>query len=190
MINLLPSDYRKQLAAARTNTLLLRYVMLLGAFIAVLLLEIGVVYLFLNAEKARNEATIADSAARTRGFEPIRKEAEQFKSDLATAKHILGKQVPYSELILAIANNLPTNVVIDTLTIDPTTFGSPSTLNVHTGSYEEAIAARSALSAMKFGEEPIFTEVSFQSVSMDGNDDKHPATAIYQVTFSKRLLAQ
>ena len=51
MINLLPPNQRKELAAARTNTLLLRYVILLGILIGIIIVEIGIVYVILNNDK-------------------------------------------------------------------------------------------------------------------------------------------
>ena len=65
MINLLAPDDRRQLVAARTNSLLLRYTLLLGVFILLLVAEMGGAYVVLSTEKARNEAIILENEQKT-----------------------------------------------------------------------------------------------------------------------------
>ena len=60
MINLLPPNDRRQLAAARTNTLLVRYVVILPILIIAMLAEMGVVYFFMNSIQTNNRRIIAD----------------------------------------------------------------------------------------------------------------------------------
>ena len=184
MINLLAPDDRRQLAAARTNTLLRRYVFLLGLVLAVLMMEIAGVYVFLGVDKARNEAAIIESESKTTEYAQIRQDASSFRSNLATAKYILDKQVDYTSLIVGVANALPNDAVIDSLSLNPETFGTPSTLTIHTSSYGLAIDVKSRLQ-----KSPLFSDVSFQSVAKEEDSTSpRPFTAIYNVTFAKDAL--
>jgi Tfp pilus assembly protein PilN len=181
MINLLPPDDRKQLRAARTNSLLLRYVVLTGVFVLVLVGEMVGISFILSADKANNEKTIADNEAKTVAYSATKVAAAQFKSDLATAKYILDNQVPYTKLITRIANTLPSDAVIDSLILNPTTFGTPIQMTIHTKSYQSAINVKQYLQKSE-----IFKDVSFQSVAQETESTgAFPFTAIYNVTISK-----
>lgn len=182
MINLLAPDDRRQLTAARTNSLLLRYVILLGAFMVVLVAELGGAYLVLANANATDQATIDSNAQGTQSFAQTKSDLASFSADLTTAKYILDQQVPYTTIILRLAAALPADAVLDKVTIDPTTFGTSTILTVHTVSYPKAIDVKSSLQASG-----IFSDVSFQSIS-EHADGKYPYTASYNVTYSKELL--
>ncbi len=191
MINLMPFEDRRQLAAARTNTLLLRYVILMGMFIAFLAIEMVAVYFIVSAGKANNELVIQENEAKTVEFTDVKQQATLFRSNLATAKYILGKQVPYTTLMLTLANNLPEGAFLEKLSIDPATFDTPTTLSVKTTSYDRAVQVKTALQNAKVNDVPLFSSVSFQSVSnSEGDKTSHPYTAIYNVTYSKKVLTQ
>lgn len=186
----MPPEERKELAAARTNTLLLRYVILLGVFIGLIILEIGIVYVVIGSEKSRNESTIRDNEAKTVEYGPTKIQAQNFRSDLSTAKYILDKQVSYTTLMLALANGLPEGALLNQLNLDAASFGTASTLTVRTTSYEKSIDIKKALQNIKVGDKPLFTTVSFDSVSSSGNAEAYPLTAVFTVNYSKAVLQQ
>lgn len=184
MINLLAPNDRRQLAAARTNTILRRYVFLLALAIGVLVIELAGVYMLLSIDKARNETAIQESELQTTEYAQTKQEAAAFESNLATAKFILDKQVDYTSLIIGVANALPNDATIDTLTLNPETFGTPATFTIHTSSYGSAIAVKTRLQ-----QSPLFSDVSFQSVSSgDSSTGAYPYTAVYNITFAKDAL--
>lgn len=190
MINLIPHEDRRQLVAARTNTLLLRYVVLMGVFIGFLVIEMAAIYLFVSAGRTNNEAIIQENEAKTIQYNDVKQQATLFQSNLATAKYILGKQVPYTTLMLALANSLPEGAILEKLSIDPATFDTPTTLSVKTTSYDRAIQIKTALQNAKVNNTPLFSSVSFQSVSVsEGDKTGYPYTAIYNITYSKKVLA-
>lgn len=192
MINLLPPEEKRQLAAARTNTLLARYSVLTAIIVGLLALEIVGMYFFVDAGTAQNEATIQENEQKTASFSDTKRESEAFTANLATAKYILGKQVPYTSLIFALAGSLPEGSVIDTVALDPATFGTPTTLTVKTTSYNKAISVKTSLQDAKFNKStPLFSSVSFQSVSSsEDTTTPYRYTAIFNVTYSKELLSQ
>ena len=191
MINLMPRDDRRQLAAARTNSLLLRYVILMGIFIAFLVVEMVAVYFIVSAGKANNELIIQENEAKTVEYTDVKQQAALFRSNLATAKYILGKQVPYTTLMLALANNLPEGAILEKLSIDPATFDTPTTLSVKTVSYDRSVQVKTALQNAKINNTPLFSSVSFQSDSTSEADkSSYPYTAVYNVTYSKKVLTQ
>ena len=103
MINLLPPEEKRQIRARITNTLLLRYC------IATLLLTIplstlaGGTYMIILNQKSAAEESIQNSQQKSSQYADIRAEAQEFKSNLNTAKTILDKEIKYSQIALAIA---------------------------------------------------------------------------------------
>ena len=176
MINLLPPAYKKQLTASRTNTLLRRYVVLLFVLVFVVLAEIGGVYFFIATERGRNEAAVERNHNKTAEYATVKREATEFKANL-------DQQVSYTRLIKLIADRLPPNVIIEQLNIDPTTFGTPTTLSIRAKGYNDAIALRNRLN-----DSAIFSSVSFQSITLQEKDaGSYPYTSTYSVTFKKGI---
>lgn len=192
MINLLPQEEKRQLAAARTNTLLLRYSILLSVIIVFLAFETLGMYFVVDAGTAQNKATIEENKQRTAAYATTKQEADTLTTNLATAKYILGKQAPYTELILTLANSLPQGSVLDVLALDPATFDTPTTLTINTTSYSKSIEVKTALQNAKLnGKTPLFSSVSFESVSASADSNTpYGFTANYNVTYSKAVLAQ
>lgn len=193
MINLMPPDNRKQLAASRANSIILRYILLMSIVIAVVVVEVALVYLMLRNEKGLHEQAIADSDKQAAAYMSIQNDAETFKKNLAISKYILDRQIPYTDLIFAVANALPEGATIDTLSLVPTSFGTPTTMTVNiSGGYNMAIAVKSALQQAKYKNRLLFGDsVSFVSLSSPESDSgKQSSTAVYNITYSKSILLQ
>ena len=187
----MPPEDRRQLAAARTNTLLLRYTILFFLVIVFLCLEMVAMSFVISTGKAHDQDVIRENELKTAEYAPVKQQAETFRANLATAKYILGRQVPYTTLILGLANGLPDGAVLDKLAIDPLTFGTPTTITVKTTSYDRSIAVKTALQNIKINNTPLFSSVKFDSVASQPNaQGPYPVTAIYSVTYSKAVLAQ
>jgi Tfp pilus assembly protein PilN len=184
MINLLPPYDHHQLAAARTNSLLRRYVILMALFIVVLTLEMFAFRVAISAENDHNNQIIAENATKTADFASVKVRATQFRSDLAAAKYILDQQVPYTAIFMKIAAALPDDMVLDSLSINPETFGTPTTLTARTKSFQRATDGKNQLQASG-----AFSDISIQSTTqVDGATSGYSYTVIYNVTFSRELL--
>ena len=81
MINLLPPEEKRQLRAARTNTLLARYNIILLVAVVFLGLAIGVVYLYLTNTKASADQTVRENTSQTSQYAGVLTEAQQFRSN-------------------------------------------------------------------------------------------------------------
>ena len=180
MINLLPPDQKRQLRAARSNTLLIRYNFLLLGALGFLVLASGFVWFFLNNAKATAEQTLADNNAKVTGFAAIKNESDTFRSNLATAKQILDKEVTYTKVILEIASLMPKGVVLDSLDLDSQTFGTPIVLSARAKSYESALALKNS-----FEKSALFTDVHFQSITTNDDTSGYNYTVSLSVTIQK-----
>lgn len=182
MINLLPHDETRQLRAARTNVLLLRYNILLIGAVVFLLISVGITYLQLARTKDLAENKIADNTTRSSSFAPVENQANQFRTNLGTAKQILDKEVAYTDVVLAIAKVLPSGIVLDNLNLDAQTFGTPITLIAYAKNYESALSLKDS-----FQKSNIFSDVHFESISRGDSTTTpdYPVTVNISVTIIK-----
>lgn len=181
MISLLPPETKREIGAARANTLLIRYNVLLLGTLGFLLLAIGVVYVFLNSSKTTAENTIKENEAKVANFSTIEDQAQQFRQNLTTAKQILDREVNYTKVILEISRILPSGVVLTNLSLDAATFGTETTLVAQTKSYEQAIALKDALSRSS-----LLSNVHFQSINAtEDSASAYPVTVNLSITFKK-----
>lgn len=179
MINLLPPEIKTETNAARLNRLLLRYnIMVLGALVFSLAF-MGVVYIFLVNAKTVAESTIENNIARAGDYQSVESEANTFKTDLTSAKQILDGDVRYTNIILEIAKVLPPGVVLDTLSLDSQTFGTPTTLAANARDYPTVLRLKESLQSST-----VFENVSIQTISNSGSGD-YPLSATFSVTIPK-----
>jgi Tfp pilus assembly protein PilN len=182
MINLLPHEEQRQIRAARTNTLLVRYNFFLLGAVAFLGLAEGITYFYLSTSLATAEQTTAQNKAKVSNFAPVEAQASLFRTNLATAKQILDKEVVYTKVVLAIAKVLPSGVVLDTLNLDVQTFGTPITLVAHAKNYDSALMLKDS-----FQSSSLFSDVHFESIAAgetSGNAN-YPVTVNLSVTIKK-----
>lgn len=181
MINLLPPEEKRQIKAARSNSLLLRYNIFSLAALVFLAAAIAVAYIYLTNTKAAAEQTIADSQSRVASYAPVKAEADSFRSNLTTAKQILDREVTYTNVILQIANLLPSGITLSELHLDAQTFGTATTLSAQAKSYESAIALKDAFQASD-----MFSDVHFQSITTSTDSSSgYPYTVTLGVTIKK-----
>lgn len=187
MINLLPVDEKRQLRAARSNTLLIRYNFFLLGVVAFLGIATTITYVYLTTAKANAEQTITESRAKVGNFAAVQAQADTFRSNLTTAKQILDQEVAYTKVILEIAQLLPSGVVLKQLNLDAKTFGTETVLAAHAKSYDNAIALKEA-----FEKSTIFSNVHFQSINTGDSAQSagYPITVNLYVTIKKDAAKQ
>lgn len=181
MINLLPPEEKRQLRAARTNTLLARYNIILLCAVAFLGLAVGVVYIYLTSTKAGADATISENSTQTAQYSGVVDEANQFRNNLSIAKQILDREITYTNVLVNIAQIMPEGVVLDSLTLDAQTFGTETTLAASARDYDRALAFKDALQ-----NSPHFTNAHFQNVDDSGSGD-YPLSLNLNVTISQEI---
>lgn len=183
MISLLPSSNKKQLLASRSNTLLLRYIIVIIALIIFLLAEMTVVFFLLSSSQEASRRTIEQNNAKAAGLAQVEKDATQFRTDLATAKSIIDKQVPYTEILKNISDLVPAGVVLDRISINPTSFGTSETITIKAKEYTQILQAKDA-----FHDSAIFSDTNIQTIT-DNSDEKsaYKFTGTLNVTFRKDL---
>jgi Tfp pilus assembly protein PilN len=179
MINLLPYEEKRQLKAARTNTLLIRYNAFLVSAVVFLGLAIGITYFFLVNARASAEVVIGENKAKVADYAQVEAQAQLFRANLTTAKQILDSEVTYTKVMLDIARLMPNGTVLDKLSLDAQTFGTPTTMTAQASSYEAALRLKEAFQASA-----IFSDVNFQSIT-SSTSGSYPLSVSFNVTIKK-----
>lgn len=180
MIDLLPPEEKRQLRAARSNTLLIRYNLLLLGAVAFLGLAFGVTYVYLRNTKNNAEQTITQNNAKVGSYAAVTTQAQEFRTNLAIAKQILNQEVTYTKVILAIAKLLPSGVILQNISLDSQTFGTETTLTAQAKDYASALALKDS-----FQQSPLFSDVHFESITTTGTSGRYPITVSLNVTIKK-----
>lgn len=187
MISLLPPTQKKELLAARANTLLLRYIVALAVLMAIICIEIGFVYVVLKNEQSVSQAAIEDNQRKTAEFADVKQQATAFSNDLKVAESIMAKQVPYAAILREFSNTMPAGTVIDRIAIDPDTIGQPVTLNVRGKGHTAILAFKDAFNQSEYFEDAKIMNIT-ESSGGEGANASYPTAGTIEVTFKKELL--
>jgi len=185
MINLLPDDTKQQIRAARTNSMLVKYIVFLGFAIAFLALACATVYfLLLNNKMLAEELAKSSQPKATTSYSSAKQQADALRTSFATAKGILDQQVIYSDIIAGIAAALPSEIVLDSLSLSNSTLGTPITLQAR---------ARSSTNVSKmkenFEKSSLFSNYSVLSIVTDQKDSSgYPVTISISLTINKGIV--
>lgn len=187
MINLLPYDQKAAIRAGRVNVILANYIII--ALVAIALVAGIVVFAYVSLIVSRNNAQsrVDDNSKEVQSYGSTKTDADAFRSNLAIAKQILDKGTNYSTLLLAIAKNVPSGVVLDSLSIDQKTLGTPLTINAHARNKDAVLALKDQLASQT----DLFSNVQLQVITFEDKpaDPAHPVAVSILVTINKGALA-
>lgn len=188
MINLMSPEAKRQINAAHTNSILVKYVIALPIIILVIMLEIAALYIVLMAGQNVDKQTMEENSQKAAEYSKVKSEAETFKSNLAVAKYILDTQAPYTAILSSISAEIPGGAGIQSITIDPNTFGSPTQMQLRVSSHEQAIEVKNKLQSAKVKDDALFDDIKLESTTYVDSDDQTYFLATYLATFSKGVL--
>lgn len=186
MINLLSDDKKREIRAGNANTIIRSYIfMTLAAFVLLGLLS-GGVYFTLSVTRSDAQQRVLSNQSDIAKYQKIQNNATEFRSNLATAKQIMDKEIIYSGLILKIAKAVPRGVILNSLSLSPDTIGKPTTMKANAKSYDAALALKSS-----FEKQPeLFSDVHFEDISNQGDetDSSYPISITLALTVNKAAL--
>lgn len=177
MINLLPDKQKKLLVAARTNTLLIRYNLILGAGVMFLALAVVIVYVFLTTMQVGAEQTIASNQAREQTYAEVKTRAEQLQTEINGAKSIFDNEISYSKALIRYADLFPKGTAISSMKLDENSFGQSQSLTVKVTGEQ---ATKDLIDSMK--KSPYVRDFHRSNISVNSEGGKYPYTV--DVTFS------
>jgi len=160
MINLLPSETKHSIRAARMNIILLQYNFLALVAVATVLGMCFGFYIYLSTLNLSAQSTTSDNDAKAVVYNDVRKEADEYRNNLSIAKKILDNDISYSSVVFAITKLLPEGVFLDSIDLSPNSFGQQTTFSAHAKSYELSSTLKE-----RFENSDVFSNVYLQNVS-------------------------
>lgn len=178
MINLLPDDYRKELRAARSNVILLRYIGVLGLAGLFLAFTIFGSIFLLNQTKISAEILISSNDTKADVYDSTKNQIDSLSGSLGEAKNILDQETPYSKILVNLAQLMPANTVIGKIALDASTINStPVTITVYAKTTNDTVALKD-----RFQSSPLFSDVNFETIS-----DSNSGVSAYPVSATMTL---
>lgn len=187
MINLLSPQDKKQLAAARANTVVRNY---FGLLILTVVLLAGVLgYGFKATLDAQSQAQAAKALAEQQAmqYESTRTQAVDFTKDLTVAKTILGTGTSFSQLLINIAEYVPPGVILSNLSLSATQQNAPITMSARAKTDNDAIKLKNSLE-----QSAVFEKVNIISITSSEGEtaSAYPVAVSLSATFTKTKAGQ
>ncbi len=184
MINLLPEEEKRDIRAARTNVILLRYNFIMIIAIAIIAVACLLFYLILFNSQQRAQATTNDNIQKSASLNSVRTAATSYRTDLTLAKAILNNGVSYTNVMISITKLLPKGTVLDNLSLSSSNFGAQTKFQANAVSYAAAQQLKK-----NFQTSTLFSNVYFETLSISDSSTgiyaKYPVTISMDTTMAK-----
>lgn len=179
MINLLPENTKKQLRAARTNTILVRYIITI--IIAAVFLGLAIITsYYIMADSKKNVETLSQTSSTSN------QTGTKSNSTIVipNAKNILANEISYSTILTNIINALPTGVILEApISINKNNISTPIILKAKAKSSD-----METLLKTNFQNNPTFLNYSLQSNTQNPTDTTYPIIITFSLTLNKELI--
>lgn len=184
MINLLPTERKAEIRAARVNVVVMRYLLFLVAGIGLVTFLLIATFFSLATAQRNANTRIEENKSQEASFAITKNEADQFRSDLAIAKAIIDNEVKYSALIYKISASLPSGVVLENLSVDSQTIGTNVVFSARARSTQAALDLKTAFQ----NNTDLFSNVYFQSISYNEGQAGYPYSTSLNATINPGVL--
>ncbi len=163
MINLLPEPLKNDIKAARSNSILVKYIIVMTFGAVFLALVSYGTYLILSGLKTSADSLIHDNTTKTASYVEITNQIKVADDTLSSASNIINQEVKYSKILTGLASIMPAGTIIDNIVIDQNAFNTKSTITFYATNADTAATLKSALEQSTPG--GLFSSVTFQSLS-------------------------
>jgi Tfp pilus assembly protein PilN len=184
MINLLPTEKKAEIKAARTNLILVRYITILLFSTIFILAAMYFTYSVLAMTKTSSEQVIASNDLQADVYSSTKSQVDALSASLAQTKLLLNQEVRYSKVFINIAQLMPPGTVFGKLALDTNSIGgTPITTKIYAKTSADVVTLR-----QNFEQSPMFSGVNFQSITESGsNITGYPVSADITFTLTKRV---
>ncbi|MBN9397685.1 hypothetical protein BGO18_04175 [Candidatus Saccharibacteria bacterium 47-87] len=181
MINLLATDQKAEIKAARTNLLLVRYIGLILIAFAFIGGALYISYSVLEGTKNNTESLITASAEKANIYHDTQAQVETLNSQLGAASTAFTQEVRYSSFLVKLGQVMPPGTILGELALNESNFnGTPFELKAYAKTTTEASSLQSQLQVS-----PLFSKVTPLSTGSDQGIDKYPVQVKLSVTLNK-----
>lgn len=185
MINLLPTEYKSELRAARMNVVLLRYNVITAGAVVFLILTCAAFFTILLTNQNSAKETNRVNEEKAQSYSSTEKAANEYRANLATAKQILSTEINYTDVVFGITSLLPKGVILTDINLTEADFGNQTIVTAQAKDYEAVTKLKESFQNSK-----IFSNASFQTVTDstgEGEQTAYPLNVTLSVTVNKEL---
>ena len=167
IVNLLPYKSKLQNNAAKANVILVKFTAILGLAAIFLAFASFATWMFLNNMEMDAIANTKTNTTSSKTYDSYKAQAQALVASINTGKNILDRQTSYSDIIMGLASYMPAGVVIESLSLDSTTFGTPMSLTLRAKSINNITRFKDAITNQG---SVIFSGYTLQSSTTVQND--------------------
>ncbi len=160
MINLLSTESKSELRAARRNVVLRKYVFTTLFLVLVIAGSYAVGYGIMYSQESNYKQQIAEYAPQKATYSDTIKMTTEYNKNLAIAKSILGNELSYSAFTTLLAQTIPKSVVVVGLNITTKDLEKPVEFNFAAKSYTDVLATKEFLEQSAY-----FSQVQIRSTN-------------------------
>lgn len=182
MINLLSTDRKTEIRAARANVILSRYIAIIAVALVFILGVLYVSHTLLTQTMDSAEIRIASNDTKAEVFRATKQEVEALSAKLNDAKLLLNQEVSYATLLTTLGRTMPAGTRLDSLALNDAAISGATPLEVtaYAETDEKAATIQQALQSSG-----LFTTVTLVSTNTDNTTEGYPVKVALTVTFNK-----
>lgn len=185
MINLMPTEAKRQLRAARVNLILFRY----SVVMVLTIIALGVVFagshFLLTISKDGSQALLDANQERALAYRDTQAQVTALGANLGDAKIQLDQESSYTNVLRNIAGLMPAGTTMQSLDINDAAINgsTPIEIQVYAVDGDAIVALR-----QNFQNSPFFTSVNVENISEDtGGVEGYPASGSMKLTLTKAV---
>lgn len=169
MINLLPTDIKKDYRYARYNSRLLKWV--IGGSIALLgvmlIIGSGWVYLHQSTKNISKQVSTSEQNLQAQNITGTKKQLDEISSNTKLVVQVLSREVLFSKLLRQLGASVPANTVLESFQVDKLQGG----LTI-TASAKDITSATQLQVNLQDPKNKIFEKAEIENINCGGNANK------------------
>lgn len=181
MINLLSTDRKGEIRAARANVLLLRYMAIIGLAFAFIAGAVYISYSVLQVTMNNAEQLVESNDVKADVYSETKQQVDELSVRLNDAKVIADQEIRYSSVLVKIGQLMPAGTVLGDLKLETNSFnGTP----VQITAYAKSTAEASQLQT-QFQGSALLSQVSLIGTETDKGIDGYPVLVSLTAVFNR-----
>jgi capsular polysaccharide biosynthesis protein len=183
MINLLPPELKQSYRYAHANVRLVRWVTLsIIALVGLAVISVGgILFLQHSTDNYRTQAAATQDYLKAHHQKDTQKKVTDMSNNLKLVTQVLSREVLFSKLLTRLGSVMPSNVILDNLSITQTT--GAINISAKATDYQAATQVQVNLADPA---NRIFSKADIVSINCEGdaNNPKYPCRVIIKALFA------
>lgn len=186
MINLLGSDAKKQIRAARLNVVLMTYCAWGAVTILCILGIFGIGFWLTANERSLAQSQRVQNEQMATQYSDTRSQAQSFANDLVQARSILNSNISFYDLITKLAAVVPNGVILSNLSLGTSGLNTPVAITGRARNYQDVVTLKNNLQSSGIFKSANLTNAASNPVdaTTDPVGARYPISLTISATFS------